>query len=1185
MRLAVVQFDFVPNAIAPNGRTWIPAEPLAWPVGSTMPDAPLSRLAALDPRLRTLSELVEPGLREYQRHRLKQILEHLESNAVGVCVFPEYALPCDNATLQILASFSQSMVIVAGLGVPKDEGVQALQRSFSVSTQPSSNIAVVLHEGNCRIVEKSNRAENEQIAPGSGISSFPVRIDGKSVTLGVAICMDYLTDGHSVPSLHPAPDLLAIPALSMNVKVFSPDAPRDFPRLFANHSAYGGSMIHASGCEGIFTSDGLAFALPAKAEGILAVDWHGPLTRPAAIRHEKNRVVLRSQILTESQGEEIFEIARAFQAAASNPEYADDGSIQRWLTFLDKEQSAPILEEAILAFRDTHTYGVSLPDSTAPLTQHLFASGTPSLDAYRQEVLSPIARHLRSVIAADDGEADPHLLAVAVEAYPLSRPRREAESEDTTRCHFSLSLGAFTEERAQATLESQQDLLRTFTRTAPAGSHVRFSMHTSENPATGVVGGHYSIAFIGASDDESTAYFAQLERIARPIFLRGWSVGSGREDRTRGERFRLHPSAYTVPRIREDLGVLIDVLRATGSDCAVEMVATPAVGEEPGAPPLATDNTRPAGLTSTNADGVFGWFNQQSTGFDRIGLGVEIVSPVRNEVLARTVGSILFDGPVELQAVPDDGPGVEGTSYPIEYAHRILHPPHGHIAGRGLSQRDALRVYLRDVPTQPEGALIGRATAARPFVDETVDVRIPEQSRRLHTYVLGRTGTGKTNTLKNLARHDIKRGGPVIVIDPHGDLYDYCLRHSAQRTDILALDFSSADPPSINPVYLDAKDEAGIGRNIDELVEIFVHASHHQFAGPRFSDMMRLCLETLVALTGSGEKGWLGLRAVPELIENRKYREESVNGLKKLGRDDLVRRWTLHSRMLESQQAEVEQWFISKFGEFRRSDTFARATAGLPEIELHDTLRNGGVVLLKIPRATLGEAASGFLGGLVVERVFRYTLDGVFQPFEHPGSLIVDEFQHFVGSSFERLVPEARKFNLGLTVANQTLSQLRQFSKYEGYHSDSLFQILIGNVGNLIIQGIGRQDAKVLAPEVDLREEQLLRIDKFGAVVQLTVNWERSAAFTVKMKDSGDYPSDVSEEAAEAAATESLRAARASAQPPMIAFPTPQQTPSSDDDKSSEVSRPGGGAASEPGRRFGLNKDRPSVDIDDIGVV
>src|SRR5712691_8638491 len=44
--------------------------------------------------------------------------------------------------------------------------------------------------------------------------------------------------------------------------------------------------------------------------------------------------------------------------------------------------------------------------------------------------------------------------------------------------------------------------------------------------------------------------------------------------------------------------------------------------------------------------------------------------------------------------------------------------------------------------------------------------------RRAHTYIIGKTGTGKSTLLENLARQDIRAGHGLTLLDPHGDLVE-----------------------------------------------------------------------------------------------------------------------------------------------------------------------------------------------------------------------------------------------------------------------------------------------------------------------------------------------------------------------------------------------------------------------------
>ncbi|CAC9618875.1 hypothetical protein [uncultured Gammaproteobacteria bacterium] len=49
---------------------------------------------------------------------------------------------------------------------------------------------------------------------------------------------------------------------------------------------------------------------------------------------------------------------------------------------------------------------------------------------------------------------------------------------------------------------------------------------------------------------------------------------------------------------------------------------------------------------------------------------------------------------------------------------------------------------------------------------------IKPSDRLLHTFVLGKTGTGKTTLLKNLFLQDMKNGNGCAFLDPHGDVVE-----------------------------------------------------------------------------------------------------------------------------------------------------------------------------------------------------------------------------------------------------------------------------------------------------------------------------------------------------------------------------------------------------------------------------
>ena len=54
---------------------------------------------------------------------------------------------------------------------------------------------------------------------------------------------------------------------------------------------------------------------------------------------------------------------------------------------------------------------------------------------------------------------------------------------------------------------------------------------------------------------------------------------------------------------------------------------------------------------------------------------------------------------------------------------------------------------------------------------------IKDQDRLGHIYCIGKTGTGKSTLLLNMAISDIERGNGIGIIDPHGDLAEEILNY------------------------------------------------------------------------------------------------------------------------------------------------------------------------------------------------------------------------------------------------------------------------------------------------------------------------------------------------------------------------------------------------------------------------
>ena len=53
---------------------------------------------------------------------------------------------------------------------------------------------------------------------------------------------------------------------------------------------------------------------------------------------------------------------------------------------------------------------------------------------------------------------------------------------------------------------------------------------------------------------------------------------------------------------------------------------------------------------------------------------------------------------------------------------------------------------------------------------------IKRADRRQHTYIVGKTGTGKSALITNMAIQDIINGHGVCIVDPHGELIETIIK-------------------------------------------------------------------------------------------------------------------------------------------------------------------------------------------------------------------------------------------------------------------------------------------------------------------------------------------------------------------------------------------------------------------------
>jgi len=172
-------------------------------------------------------------------------------------------------------------------------------------------------------------------------------------------------------------------------------------------------------------------------------------------------------------------------------------------------------------------------------------------------------------------------------------------------------------------------------------------------------------------------------------------------------------------------------------------------------------------------------------------------------------------------------------------------------------------------------------------------------------------------------------------------------------------------------------------------------------------------------------------------------------------------------------------------------------------IDLKEIMDSGKVLLVNLAKGELSEKSSRFLGMVLMAKIMSAAMERIKEPKEkrRPFFVYVDEFQNIATSSFTVLLSEARKFGIGLTLANQFLSQIR---------NREIIQAIFGNVSSIISFRVGLADAEMLddvfLPTID--RNNLVNLPNWQAAVRTAVEGRIVSPFYMKTEITGP-PDDI----------------------------------------------------------------------------
>lgn len=365
---------------------------------------------------------------------------------------------------------------------------------------------------------------------------------------------------------------------------------------------------------------------------------------------------------------------------------------------------------------------------------------------------------------------------------------------------------------------------------------------------------------------------------------------------------------------------------------------------------------------------------------------------------------------------------------------------------------------------------------------------IKQADRLSHTYVIGKTGVGKSTLMETIAAADIAAGRGLALIDPHGDLAER-MKNRAERSgrSFVWLDAACVTQPyGYNPLRRVREDKIplAVAGLLDAMKKLWDDAW-----GVRMEHVLRNALYALI------ERGDATLPDILRLFSDRTYRRAVVREI----RNPVVKAYWQREfeKYSDRQRAEVVAPVQNKLGGLLTDPRLHRILVA-PEIALsfRRIMDEGGIFIANLSKGRLGEESANILGSIMVATIANAAFSRAEEPAasRRPFHLFVDEFQSFTTLAFATMMPELRKMAIGLVLAHQHLHQL----------DDSVRHSMIGNAGTLISFRLGAVDAAFIARELApaFSPLDLVSLPNRSCYLRLMIDGAPSAPFSARTYDS-----------------------------------------------------------------------------------
>ena len=385
-----------------------------------------------------------------------------------------------------------------------------------------------------------------------------------------------------------------------------------------------------------------------------------------------------------------------------------------------------------------------------------------------------------------------------------------------------------------------------------------------------------------------------------------------------------------------------------------------------------------------------------------------------------------------------------------------------------------------------EGIILG----INSYRGKDTEIHMAREDRMRHFYVIGQTGTGKTNVMLNMITQDIRNGDGCCYIDPHGtDIQTILSRVPKERIDdVIYFDPAyTARPMGLNMLEYDPKYPEQKTFVVNELMGIFNKLFDMKIGGgAMFEQYFRNSAFLVMEDPESGST----LLEITRVLGDKEFRDMKLAKCK----NPIIKQFWVSAEQTTGDQslANFVPYISSKFDNFISNDIMRPVVLQQNSVfNFRKIMDEKKILLVNLSKGRLGDINANLIGLVLVGKIQMAALSRV-DMFGKPMNdfyLYIDEFKNVTTDSIASILSEARKYRLSLNIAHQYITQLEENIK----------NAVFGNVGSMAVFRVGTEDAIFLEPKFkpQFTAQDITKLDNYNAYMSMLVKGQPTKPFNL----------------------------------------------------------------------------------------